>query len=85
MVFSYVESKSGDTSQSETMTGRYDVIVLGEVLIEQHAVRVVRPDPCDVGGIAELKWVAEYADMHGILMPRTASSTGCSAWQHSRR
>lgn len=26
------------------------------------------PDPCDVGGIAELKWVAEFADMHGILV-----------------
>jgi L-alanine-DL-glutamate epimerase-like enolase superfamily enzyme len=37
-------------------------------LIEQQAVRVVGPDPCDVGGIAELKWVAEYADMHGVLM-----------------
>jgi L-alanine-DL-glutamate epimerase-like enolase superfamily enzyme len=37
-------------------------------LIETQAVRVVGPDPCDVGGIAELKWVAEYADMHGVLM-----------------
>lgn len=37
-------------------------------LIEQHAVRVVGPDPADVGGIAELKWIAEYADLHGILM-----------------
>jgi len=37
-------------------------------LIEQQAVRIVGPDPCDVGGIAELKWVAEYADLHGILM-----------------
>src|SRR6266542_314621 len=37
-------------------------------LIEQHAVRVVGPDPADVGGIAELKWVAEFADLHGILM-----------------
>jgi L-alanine-DL-glutamate epimerase-like enolase superfamily enzyme len=37
-------------------------------LIEGHAVNVVGPDPCDVGGLAELKWVAEYADMHGILM-----------------
>ncbi len=37
-------------------------------LIETHAVRVVGPDPCDVGGLAELKWVAEYADLHGILM-----------------
>ncbi len=37
-------------------------------LIERHAVNVVGPDPCDVGGIAELKWVAEYADLHGIGM-----------------
>jgi L-alanine-DL-glutamate epimerase-like enolase superfamily enzyme len=37
-------------------------------LIEQKAVRVIGPDPCDIGGIAELKWVAEYADMHGILI-----------------
>jgi L-alanine-DL-glutamate epimerase-like enolase superfamily enzyme len=37
-------------------------------LIETHAVRIVGPDPCDVGGIAELKWVAEYADLHGILI-----------------
>jgi len=37
-------------------------------LIEQHAVRVIGPDPADVGGLAELKWVAEYADLHGILM-----------------
>jgi L-alanine-DL-glutamate epimerase-like enolase superfamily enzyme len=35
-------------------------------LIESHAVNVIGPDPCDVGGIAELKWVAEYADLHGI-------------------
>jgi len=37
-------------------------------LIEHHAVNIVGPDPCDVGGIAELKWIAEYADLHGILM-----------------
>ena len=37
-------------------------------LIERHAVNIVGPDPCDVGGIAELKWVAEFADMHGILV-----------------
>jgi L-alanine-DL-glutamate epimerase-like enolase superfamily enzyme len=37
-------------------------------LIEGHAVNVIGPDPADVGGIAELKWVAEYADLHGILM-----------------
>ncbi len=37
-------------------------------LIETHAVNVIGPDPADVGGIAELKWVAEYADLHGILI-----------------
>lgn len=37
-------------------------------LIEKRAVDVVGPDPEDVGGIAELKWIAEYADLHGILM-----------------
>jgi len=37
-------------------------------LIENQAVRVVGPDPEDVGGLAELKWIAEYADLHGILM-----------------
>ncbi len=37
-------------------------------LIEQHAVDVIGPDPLDVGGIAELKWVAEFADLYGILV-----------------
>jgi L-alanine-DL-glutamate epimerase-like enolase superfamily enzyme len=37
-------------------------------LIEKRAVDVVGPDPEDVGGISELKWIAEYADLHGILM-----------------
>ena len=37
-------------------------------LFEKQAVRVVGPDPADIGGIAELKWVAEYADLYGIQM-----------------
>jgi L-alanine-DL-glutamate epimerase-like enolase superfamily enzyme len=37
-------------------------------LIEKQAVDVVGPDPEDVGGIAEMKWIAEYADLHGISM-----------------
>ena len=37
-------------------------------LIERHAVRIIGPDPADIGGMAELKWVAEYADLHGILI-----------------
>ena len=34
-------------------------------LIEKQAVNIVGPDPEDVGGIAEMKWIAEYADIHG--------------------
>jgi L-alanine-DL-glutamate epimerase-like enolase superfamily enzyme len=45
-------------------------------LIEQHAVNVVGPDPCDVGGIAELKWIAEYADLHGMLMAPHGTGDG---------
>jgi L-alanine-DL-glutamate epimerase-like enolase superfamily enzyme len=37
-------------------------------LIETKAVRVIGPDPCDIGGLAELKWVADYADLHGVMM-----------------
>ena len=37
-------------------------------LIERQAVNIVGPDPADVGGLAELKWIAEDADLHGILM-----------------
>lgn len=35
-------------------------------LIEKQAVNIVGPDPEDVGGLAETKWIAEYADLHGI-------------------
>ena len=37
-------------------------------LFDKQAINVVGPDPADVGGLAELKWVAEYADLYGILM-----------------
>ncbi len=47
-----------------------------KALIEGHAVNVVGPDPCDVGGIAELKWIAEYADLHGILMAPHGTADG---------
>ena len=45
-------------------------------LIEGQAVRIVGPDPCDVGGIAELKWVAEYADLHGVLIAPHGTGNG---------
>ena len=37
-------------------------------LIEKRAVDVVGPDPMDVGGIGELKWITEFADLHGVDM-----------------
>ena len=45
-------------------------------LFEQKAVRIVGPDPCDVGGLAELKWIAEYADLHGVLMAPHGTGDG---------
>ncbi len=45
-------------------------------LIEHNAVRVVGPDPCDVGGIAELKWIAEFADLHGVMIAPHGTGNG---------
>ncbi len=45
-------------------------------LIEKHAVDVIGPDPMDVGGIAELKWIAEFADLHGIQMAPHGTADG---------
>jgi L-alanine-DL-glutamate epimerase-like enolase superfamily enzyme len=45
-------------------------------LFEKQAIRVVGPDPLDMGGIAELKWVAEYADLHGVLMAPHGTGDG---------
>ena len=47
-----------------------------KTLIETKAVNVIGPDPLDVGGIAELKWIAEYADLHGILMAPHGTGDG---------
>jgi L-alanine-DL-glutamate epimerase-like enolase superfamily enzyme len=45
-------------------------------LIETRAVNIVGPDPADVGGIAELKWIAEFAHLHGILMAPHGTGNG---------
>ena len=45
-------------------------------LIETNAVNIIGPDPLDIGGIAELKWVTEYADLHGILMAPHGTADG---------
>jgi L-alanine-DL-glutamate epimerase-like enolase superfamily enzyme len=45
-------------------------------LIEMRAVNIVGPDPADVGGLAELKWIAEYAHLHGVLMAPHGTGNG---------
>jgi len=45
-------------------------------LIERHSVNIVGPDPCDDGGIAELKCNAEYANLPGILMAPHGTGNG---------
>jgi L-alanine-DL-glutamate epimerase-like enolase superfamily enzyme len=47
-----------------------------KALIESHAVNVIGPDPCDVGGLAEIKWVAEHADLHGIAIAPHGTANG---------
>ena len=37
-------------------------------LIDLHAVDIVAPDICDVGGLAETKWIAEFADLYNVLI-----------------
>ena len=67
------------TMQTATPTHTGEQIYLRQNfkhLIESRAVDVVGPDPCDVGGIAELKWIAEYADLHGILMAPHGTANG---------
>ncbi|KAA0971994.1 mandelate racemase/muconate lactonizing enzyme family protein [Aureimonas fodinaquatilis] len=45
-------------------------------LIETRAVNILGPDPCDVGGIAELKRVAEYAEVHGLSFAPHGTANG---------
>ncbi len=45
-------------------------------LIEKRAVNIIGPDLADVGGLAELKWIAEYADLHGIMIAPHGTGDG---------
>lgn len=45
-------------------------------LIERQAVNIIGPDPNDIGGLAELKWVSEFADLHGIMMAPHGTGDG---------
>lgn len=80
----YVPFTNGDVFRELTMATTTPIHTGEQVylrqnfkdLIEKKAVRIVGPDPCDVGGIAELKWIAEYADLHGILMAPHGTGNG---------
>jgi L-alanine-DL-glutamate epimerase-like enolase superfamily enzyme len=45
-------------------------------LIERRAVSIVGPDPCDCGGLAELKRIAEYADLHDVAIAPHGTGDG---------
>jgi L-alanine-DL-glutamate epimerase-like enolase superfamily enzyme len=45
-------------------------------LIETQAVHVIGPDPADVGGLAELKWIAEHASLHDISIAPHGTANG---------
>lgn len=55
-------STSTPTHTGEQIYSRHNYLDL----ITRHAVRIIGPDPCDIGGMSELKWVAELADAYGI-------------------
>lgn len=59
------------TASTTTPTFTGEQIYLRQNFIEllsTNAVRIIGPDPLDVGGLAELKWIAELADLHGVLI-----------------
>ncbi len=67
------------TTRSTTPIHTGEQIYLREnfkTLIETNAVNIIGPDPCDIGGLAELKWVAEFADLHGILIAPHGTGNG---------
>ncbi len=65
------------TTITPTHTGEQVYLRQGfRELIEMRAVRVIGPDPLDIGGLAELKWVAEYADLYGILFAPHGTGDG---------
>jgi L-alanine-DL-glutamate epimerase-like enolase superfamily enzyme len=67
------------THSTSTPTHTGEQIYLREnfrELVETHAVRILGPDPCDIGGIGELKRLAEYAELHGLLIAPHGTGDG---------
>jgi L-alanine-DL-glutamate epimerase-like enolase superfamily enzyme len=58
-----------ESSKTPTLTGEQIYLRHGfKPLIENRAVRIVSPDIRDCGGIAELKFIAELANLYGVLI-----------------
>ncbi|MEM2905099.1 MAG: mandelate racemase/muconate lactonizing enzyme family protein [Candidatus Bathyarchaeia archaeon] len=57
------------STSTPILTGEHIYLRQGfRELIGWHAVDIVAPDACDVGGLAETKWIAELADLYGVLI-----------------
>lgn len=68
-----------DQTSTPTLTGEHVYLRYGFLnLISKRAIRVIAPDIMDVGGLAETKWIAEYADLYGILIAPHCNGMGIS-------
>lgn len=53
---------------------RYEPYLEPHILHEREAL--LGMDPCDCGGIAELEWIAEFAQLHGVLLAPHGTGDG---------
>ena len=68
-----------DQTSTPTLTGEHVYLRYGFLnLITKRAIRVIAPDIMDVGGLAETKWIAEYADLYGVLIAPHCNGMGIS-------
>ena len=57
------------STSTPTLTGEHVYLRYGFMdIIQKRAISVVAPDIMDVGGLAETKWIAEFADIFGVLI-----------------
>ena len=50
-------------------------------LSPERAVDGVGQDPMDVGGLMEMKWICEHADLHGLQVPTSCSASAALPWR----
>ncbi len=67
------------STSTPTLTGEHVYLRYGfQEIIQKRAVSVVAPDIMDVGGIAEALWIAEFADLYGVLIAPHCNGMGIS-------